>query len=53
MFLNKINEKDIITFEGGIAQLVERLPYKQNVAGSNPSTPNKTFIRTNRLRKHQ
>ena len=29
--------------EGSIAQLVEHLPYKQNVSGSSPFTPNKVI----------
>ena len=30
---------------GWLAQLVERLPYKQDVGGSNPSSPTKLEIR--------
>ena len=32
------NEEDV---KGRLAQLVERLPYKQNVGGSIPSAPTK------------
>ena len=34
--------RSIIT--GSIAQLVEHLPYKQNVSGSSPFTPNLTIF---------
>lgn len=31
-------------FKGSLAQLVERLPYKQNVGGSTPSSPTKCAV---------
>ena len=35
-----MGKKDILLTVGLLAQLVERLPYKQNVIGSSPIRPN-------------
>jgi hypothetical protein len=38
-FLHHKNSHAIFISQGRLAQLVERLPYKQNVGGSIPSAP--------------
>ena len=38
-FLHYKNSDAIFISQGRLAQLVERLPYKQNVGGSIPSAP--------------